>query len=306
MMNTMRFVAGLLFLTASARASTSISGPIQVTPTQALIPVVTDQIGACTYRVSENDTFLPLVNDVNPALFAGSNVDSREGSLIQGQQHAFVLGKRSAESALDGRLYSRALQANTMHWVIALQNTSTGVVTSVVDGITTYPLRFWGDHGLEVYNGKLATTGNILGNKGVGGYLTGPFIVAPTQINKSGTWNSDTSLTAAYADGCPNTIAAQWQAAGATGNNCVQIRAKQPCSANAGAHELVQFPCPWDGTKSMLSALAPGGRFWLDAACNGACNSGSPETMRVITTPTNLGGGAGIPGRRNRTVRHLV
>jgi hypothetical protein len=47
MMNTMRFVAGLLVLSAAATASTSISGPIRVTPTQALIPVDTDQTGAC-------------------------------------------------------------------------------------------------------------------------------------------------------------------------------------------------------------------------------------------------------------------
>ena len=72
-----------------------------------------------------------LVDDVNPALFSGANLDSRDGSIATGQttgpEHlnpgdqsggrgrTFVIGKRSAEVALDGNRYSRALQAFSRH-----------------------------------------------------------------------------------------------------------------------------------------------------------------------------------------------
>jgi hypothetical protein len=72
-----------------------------------------------------------LVDDVNPALFSGANLDSRAGSISTGQttgsaqlnlvaqsgagSRTFVIGKRSADVALDGNRYSRALQAFSRH-----------------------------------------------------------------------------------------------------------------------------------------------------------------------------------------------
>jgi hypothetical protein len=72
-----------------------------------------------------------LVDDVNPALFIGANLDSRPGSISTGQtppsgqliplahpagrSRTFVIGKRDAEIALDGNRYSRALQAYSRH-----------------------------------------------------------------------------------------------------------------------------------------------------------------------------------------------
>jgi hypothetical protein len=72
-----------------------------------------------------------LVDDVNPALFSGANLDSRPGSISTGQttppgqliplahpagrSRTFVIGKRDAEIALDGNRYSRALQAYSRH-----------------------------------------------------------------------------------------------------------------------------------------------------------------------------------------------
>ena len=100
-----------------------------VTPTQAIIRARTDQRGFCTYRVSEGSSFNALVNDVNPSLFNGANSDARPGSIINGadsahfspsnsgNEHVFVAGTRTAARATDGKFYSRALQANTLHWV---------------------------------------------------------------------------------------------------------------------------------------------------------------------------------------------
>ncbi len=68
-----------------------------------------------------------LIDDVNPALFAGANQDSRPGNIILGQPsgqgggmepagaRTFVFGKRTAEVALDGNRYSRALQVFSRH-----------------------------------------------------------------------------------------------------------------------------------------------------------------------------------------------
>jgi hypothetical protein len=59
-----------------------------------------------------------LVNDVNPALFTGANQDSRAGGVSNvsaGVARSFVVGKRSADIALDGNRYSRALQAYSRH-----------------------------------------------------------------------------------------------------------------------------------------------------------------------------------------------
>jgi hypothetical protein len=177
-------------------------------------------------------------------------------------------------------------------WV-ALQDVSTGTVTSFIDNITTYPFRFWGNHGCKIFAGTFECVGNILGNKGVGSgvLFSGPFVVKPTMVNKGGVWSSDTSLTATYTDICPVGIAQQWQVLGAVSgmSRCVLMRATQPCSVNGGAFEIAHFPCAWDSTKSMMATLAPGDRFWLDVTCNGACNSGSAETMRVVTTPTSTG-----------------
>ncbi len=57
-----------------------------------------------------------LINDVNTALFSGSNLDSRAGNLSRGRSRTFVLGDRiKVETGVDGRNYSRALHALSRH-----------------------------------------------------------------------------------------------------------------------------------------------------------------------------------------------
>jgi len=85
------------------------------TATQAVIfYTVPDAAAACTLDVRESGSATP-VHDVNPALFANSHLDSRPGNAVLGRLRAVVIGKRIAETALDGRRYSRALQAATEH-----------------------------------------------------------------------------------------------------------------------------------------------------------------------------------------------
>jgi hypothetical protein len=89
---------------------------LQVTNTQALISVLTDQPGNCVYRISVSSSLSPVANDVNEALFPGSSSDARTGSVVQGNQHMFVAGTRTAAPGSDGKWYGRALAAATPHY----------------------------------------------------------------------------------------------------------------------------------------------------------------------------------------------
>jgi hypothetical protein len=86
-----------------------------VTSTQAILAYTAPDTNPCTVVVSESPSYSPLVHDVDPGLFAGSNLDSREGA-ASGTQRVFVAGKRRAEKGGSGRWYSRALQAFTTHY----------------------------------------------------------------------------------------------------------------------------------------------------------------------------------------------
>jgi hypothetical protein len=86
------------------------------TSTQAVIAYDAPGVNPCAVEVSESPGFDPLVHDVNGSLFAGANLDNRPGNVSSGRQRTVVIGKRIAEKASDGRYYSRALQANTIHY----------------------------------------------------------------------------------------------------------------------------------------------------------------------------------------------
>ncbi len=106
------------------------SGGLNGWQTVTSVPSITSFVfsSAVTGGVSGGNVGV-LVDDVNPALFSGANLDSRPGSITTGQtassgqllpqvagrSRTFVVGKRAAEVALDGNRYSRALQAYSRH-----------------------------------------------------------------------------------------------------------------------------------------------------------------------------------------------
>jgi hypothetical protein len=94
-------------------ANVSVTG---VTNTQAILHYTAPDTSLCTVAVSTSPTFSPLVHDVDPAIFAGSNLDARSGNLTSGQERSFVIGKRAAEQGADGHWYSRALETLTDHY----------------------------------------------------------------------------------------------------------------------------------------------------------------------------------------------
>ena len=142
-MRSIYAAAGAVIFAGSACAVTVVQvGKEDITSTQAIVRAQTDQTGFCTYRVSEGSAFSAMVNDVNPALFSGANSDARAGSIItgipsgrggtltSGSQHVFVAGTRTAARGADGRFHSRALQANTLHWVGVTCGTDAEVSTT--------------------------------------------------------------------------------------------------------------------------------------------------------------------------------
>ena len=86
-----------------------------VTSTQAILAYRAPDRNACTVEISESPSYRPLAHDVDPTLFAGSNMDNREAT-ASGLNRVFVAGKRRAEKGINARWYSRALQAFTAHY----------------------------------------------------------------------------------------------------------------------------------------------------------------------------------------------
>jgi hypothetical protein len=107
-------LASLAVAAATAQGQIAAGpGPL-TTATQAVLSYTAPDEQPCTVEVREQGS-AALVHDVNPALFPGAHLDNRAGSAIAGRRRVVVVGKRSAEVALDGKRYSRALQTDTGH-----------------------------------------------------------------------------------------------------------------------------------------------------------------------------------------------
>ena len=105
---------------AVAQGPTNL-GIVGTTPTQGIVEYDAPDDEPCRVEASLVESFNPLINDVNPALFPGAGTDQR--AIRNGRHRTLVIGQRKAEPGINGRMYSRALQTATAH---ALRITCTG------------------------------------------------------------------------------------------------------------------------------------------------------------------------------------
>jgi len=100
----------------SAGAQISNVQVMDVSNVQALIGFQAPPAASCSVAISEQSDFSKLVPDVNPALFEGADSDKRSGSVIEGNNRIFLVGARTVGKARNRKWYSRALQADTLHY----------------------------------------------------------------------------------------------------------------------------------------------------------------------------------------------
>lgn len=110
-------VKRFVLLTAAAGASAIANAatiPVHVagvTSTQAILVYNAPDADACTAIVFDSSG--NPAHDTDATLFAGAESDLRLGNVANGTSRIVVVGQRKADLAVDGKMYSRALQADT-------------------------------------------------------------------------------------------------------------------------------------------------------------------------------------------------
>ncbi|MBZ5610855.1 MAG: hypothetical protein LAP38_21540 [Acidobacteriia bacterium] len=125
-----RVIFGLAAVVLGSPAAFGAVGQltIQATPTQAVLSFTVSDPAQCTVQIYSDAARTNLVDDSNTALFAGSQQCNRAGSAAAGRNVSFVAGLRTSQKALDGKLHSRALAAQTTYYY---------VVSDIVDSQTS-------------------------------------------------------------------------------------------------------------------------------------------------------------------------
>ncbi|MFN7939200.1 MAG: hypothetical protein U0R19_38100 [Bryobacteraceae bacterium] len=114
----------------AAVADLSVAGS---TSTQIIVTYTAPTEAACTVAVSKDAGYSPVVADVDAAIYAGSNLDSRPGALSQGRYRVVVLGRQgptAIEAGGDGYHRSRSLQADTTYYIQVNCGADTATVTA--------------------------------------------------------------------------------------------------------------------------------------------------------------------------------
>ncbi len=148
-----------VFSVAASFASAAVSVTVRgTTPTQAILSYTLSAAtgSACLVEVSEAPGFSPVVHDTDATLYSGSNLDSRSGSITNGTYHVFVAGTRgAAQAGIDGRQYSRALAASTVHYFRINNDGACDRGGAVSGSFTTAPI----PNG-RLYNDPIPSNGN--------------------------------------------------------------------------------------------------------------------------------------------------
>jgi hypothetical protein len=134
--------ACLLPIALSCLGNTSIVA-IEPTQMQAKITVLTDQSGSCSYRASRGTSFSSTV----PDLTDNTATDGRNGSIVAGGAHIFILGTRKG---------SDALAAGASYWI----GVTCGADAEVATTFVTRPIA-WGNTAPDPIPFNAARFGNM-------------------------------------------------------------------------------------------------------------------------------------------------
>ena len=190
-------------------------------------------------------------------------------------------------------------------WIFAFDSTTGNFYRAwrTDDGSSLPQLKYAGCHNVSPEDGSMlffSSNGLKLANSAIP--YGGPFTAPITAVMRNGVFDSSNTALPwppasppapnGYDTACPVNLAAAWQANGATGNQCVTVQMKEPCSAYPTPGERAASPCPWDPTKSMLAPLVEGDFLKQSGAQNsqGFLTWDGEGYMVVQITP--LGGGA--------------
>ena len=105
-------LAALSFVSLTAAATIPIR-VIGVTSTQAVFAYSAPDSNSCSASVVDGNS--NPSHDTDTSLFPGADSDLRAGNLATGTSRTIVIGKRTSDLASDGRMYSRALQADSQY-----------------------------------------------------------------------------------------------------------------------------------------------------------------------------------------------
>ena len=120
-------------------------GQVQVTRQQATIPFAVTNPVNCTLTAYYDSARTIKADDTNNSLFSGSEACNRSSNLVSGTLVTAVVGLRTSQVALDGKLHSRSLEtAHTYYYTITDTSDST-----VLPGSFTTANIPWGDTHIE-------------------------------------------------------------------------------------------------------------------------------------------------------------
>jgi hypothetical protein len=277
-------------LSLPAQAAIQNVAVLGVTSTQAIIKYQAPTNAPCNVEVSESSTYAPLVYDVDGTKFPSAPSDARPGSISNGVERSFVVGRRVAEIGLDGVRYSRALQTATPHYfritcpATGDRTTGTFQTTTIPFGNSyaepeasdplrpgqyAYPTLSSSDRNQQVIDPQ---TGIAIKRVNLPQDVFTPVGGVPMSIYRSSTWNGIGNL--GQSDGKVATVS------GATGSLFLAIN-------HATAPYVGQFMHPYSAAYQGAEAAFGYYQAHLIAAVNvGGAAPANPEDAKIVACLT--------------------
>jgi hypothetical protein len=201
--------------------------------------------------------------DLRTQILSNTTYDEAKWGALQRLQPVGVSGKYAVFQTLYGQ--------ESVCWIFAFDSTTGNFYRAwrTDDGSSLPGLKYSGCHSnIPLTAGSLFLATNGLRWKNKNTPYGGPFSAPVTAVQRNGVFDkANTALPwppaappapNGYNTACPADLPKTWMDVGATGDQCVTIQTKEPCSAFATANEKTLSPCPWDANMSMVAPLSEG------------------------------------------------